>query len=111
MFSAPVLFVLTLSKCVCCRLGEMKRGQGWCSACLGLRFNLERHTEGFLFGLFSKQLYTFRFGGGGDEKQCKTTGLSFCLIVNELIDKQGFSPSVRMKHKQALQPRTGVVGE
>lgn len=35
----------------------------------------------------------------------------FCLVLNALIDKQGFSLSVRMKHKQASQPRTGVVGE
>lgn len=27
VFSAPVLLVLTSSECVCCRLGEMARGQ------------------------------------------------------------------------------------
>ena len=35
----------------------------------------------------------------------------FCLGLNALIDKQGFSLSVRMKHKQASQPGAGVVGE
>lgn len=44
VFSASVLFVLTLSKCVCCRLGEMTIGQGWCTACLGLRF-CATHTQ------------------------------------------------------------------
>lgn len=27
VFSAPVLLVLTSSECVCCRFGEMARGQ------------------------------------------------------------------------------------
>lgn len=35
----------------------------------------------------------------------------FRVLLNALIDKQGFSLSVSMKHKQALQPRAGVVGE
>ena len=36
---------------------------------------------------------------------------AFCVALNALIDKRGFSLSVRMKHKQALQPRAGEVGE
>lgn len=36
---------------------------------------------------------------------------SFCLMANPLLDKQEFTLSVRMKHKRALLPRTGVAGD
>ncbi len=63
-------------------------------------------------GLFSKPFYCVAASdlrGEGDED--RRQACPFCLVLNALIDKQGFSLSVRMKHKQALQPTAGVVGE
>lgn len=48
VFSTPVLLVLTSSECVCCRLGEMARGQAgvllvWPSG--SVQFKVEPHSE------------------------------------------------------------------
>lgn len=61
----------------------------------------------------SAALLDLRAGGSEVERERggSKTGLSFCLIVNPLLDKQEFTLSVRMKHKRALLPRTGVVGD
>lgn len=61
VFSAPVLLVLTSSECVCCRLGEMARGQAavllvWPSG--SAWFKVETHTVrgGFFCVIFSKTI-------------------------------------------------------
>lgn len=60
VFSAPVLLVLTSSKCVFCRLGEMPRGQAcvplvWPSGSMQFKVepDTEREREEF-YSLFSK---------------------------------------------------------
>lgn len=84
---------------------------GKCAACWAPRFRAvqgwSRHTEKGFWVYLAKFHWVATSGwrGGGDERQA----CPFCLVLNALIDKQGFSLSVRMKHRQALQPRAGVV--
>lgn len=52
VFSAPVLLVLTSSECVCCRLGEMTRGQAgvllvWPSGSVQFKVEAVTMREGF----------------------------------------------------------------
>ena len=119
VFSAPLLLVLTSSECVCCRLGEMARGQAgvlpvWPSG--SVQFKVELGTVRGGDCVYLANSFTVLRRQTGEEEETMRDGARrqacpFCLVLNELIDKQGFSLSVRMKHKQALQPRAGVVGE
>lgn len=75
VFSAPVLLVLTSSECVCCRFGELARGQPgvlpvWPSG--SVQFKVEPNTaRGVFLYLFSKRdpcvAASDLRGGGGDE--------------------------------------------
>lgn len=77
VFSAPVLLVLTSSGCVCCRLGEMARGQAgvllvWPSGSVQFKVALDT-VRGFLC-LFSKQFdcvaaLRLERRRGGDERR------------------------------------------
>lgn len=59
----------------------------------------------------AKQFHCAAAWRSGRDTGLKDRPVPFVVIPNALIDKQGFSLSVRMKHNQALQPRAGVVGE
>lgn len=58
--STPVLLLLTLSKCICCWLGEMMRGQGWCNECLDFKFSVRLkciQSEDLLLKMLKIQFY------------------------------------------------------